>query len=420
MSELDVLHLDMDCFFAAVEVRDDPSLAGKPLIVGGTGGRGVVASASYEARAFGVHSAMPTAEARRLCPHGIYMNGNHSKYRDASRALMAMLQEVTPHVEALSLDEAFLDVSGAHQLLGESIEIARALRSRVHDELGLECSVGVGRTKLIAKLASKAAKPRVDPVARTISAGPGVVAIGHDEEEAFLHALPVRALPGAGPRTCERLARLGVTSVGELASIGRERLIHLLGKSQGGTLHDLAHGIDPRPVVREHALRSIGHEQTYPKDDRDPASLERKISEIAQSLAQRLREGGHVGRTVSLKLKFADFSLISRSHTLTKPINSATILAKVGHELLNEIDVGKGVRLVGLQVSNFAGADEVTSEQLSLFGGDESPGIGEQLERYEQLESTTDAIRRRFGDGALSSLYLGALGDGGEQRRGEH
>jgi len=398
----DVLHLDMDCFFAAVETLSDPSLVGRPVVVGGTGGRGVVASASYEARWYGIRSAMPTAEARRLCPSAVFLAARHGEYAAVSQRLLEILRSVTPLVEPISLDEAYLDVSGTHRLGGSSRHIAEELRRRVREQLGLSCSVGVARTKLLAKLASEAAKPRAGPDGPV--AGTGVVVVGHDDELSFLHAHAVRALPGVGPRTAERLKRFGVQTVGDLAVVGRDSLVRLLGASHGGALHDLAWGRDARGVEPDRATRSIGHEETFAADERDPASLASRAREMAVAVAARCREAAVAGRTVTVKVRFGDFSTVTRSRTLARAATTAAEIGDVAGELLGALELRQGVRLLGVHVSGLVPADLAQARQLSFFGGDTRPGDGEELARRGEVESAADEIRRRYGSGAISSL----------------
>jgi DNA polymerase-4 len=324
------------------------------LVVGGIGERGVVCSASYEARAFGVRSAMPTGEARRLCPHAVYLAPRHDRYAELSRAIHAVLGDVTPLIEGLGLDEAFLDVSGSHRLFGSSGEIAVELRRRIASEPGLPCSVGVARSKLIAKLASKAAKPAVRPPAtapigqsrRGVLVAPGVVVVHLGDELAFLHAHPVRALPGVGPRTEQRLGRFGVSSVGDLAAVPRESLERLLGAAHGSALHALARGLDTRGVAPERATRSIGHEETFASDLREPVELGRRARAMAAAVAERCREAGVEARTVTVKVRFADFSTHTRSRTLTHASAAPSVLGDAAAELLGAIDRATGARLL--------------------------------------------------------------------------
>ncbi len=411
----DVLHLDMDSFFAAVEVLEDPSLAGRPVVVGGTGPRAVVASASYEARLFGVRSAMPVGAARRRCPGLVVVVPHHDLYSQTSERLIGICHEVTPIVEPISIDEAFLDLSGAHQLFGDSWTIATSLRQRVLDELRLTCAIGVGRTKLVAKLASKAAKPRVGPDG--FEPGAGVVLVAAADELSFLRAHPVSAVPGVGPATGERLRRLGVTTVGDLDLIGRERLVALFGSSHGAALCDLASGRDDRRVVTDRVVRSIGHEQTFDVDDRDPESLASKARELAVSVAARCRARGVAGRTISIKVRFGDFATIERSRSLDRPVATAAEIAAVANELLAAVDLGRGVRLLGVSVSHL---DEATLEhavQLGLFAGSGSRvATPPPAEGRADVELAADEIRHRFGSDAISSAA--AAGRRATQRRG--
>ncbi|HWD24410.1 MAG TPA: DNA polymerase IV [Acidimicrobiales bacterium] len=400
-TSLDVLHLDMDCFFAAVEVQAAPELRGRPVIVGGLGPRGVVAAASYEARVFGVRSAMPMGEARRRCPSGVYLAGRHSLYADKSRHLLELLKRTTPIVEPIAMDEAFLDVSGAHRLLGASAQIARALKSDVSSELGLECSVGVGRSKLVAKLASRAAKPQVDDGA--LRPGVGVFVVTVDEESEFLRSHAVASLPGAGPKTSERLARIGVRTVADLELFGRDALVRLLGKSHGGSLFDLATGLDDRPVEADRAVKSIGSEETFDADVRDRMALESKAREQAENVGSRCRSREVVARTVSIKVRFGDFTTVSRSRTLQTPTSSSAEIAVVSVELLGEVDLLPGVRLLGVSLSGLDRGDTSASTQLDLFSSSGSPDDTERG-RYDEAERAADDIRRRFGPSSIRSV----------------
>ncbi len=265
-----ILHVDMDAFFASVEVLDDPTLAGLPVIVGGAGARGVVASCTYEARVFGVRSAMPSVRARQLCPQAVFLPGRHGRYAEISGQLHRILTDITPLVEPIGLDEAFLNVAGAIRMLGSPETIAQRLRGRVRSDLSLDCAVGIGRSKMIAKLASRAAKPRVSRAG--LLPGPGVVAIAPTTELAFLHGHQVEALWGVGPATATRLHELGVRTVGDLAAIPPETLVRRIGKASGLHLAALARGDDPSPVTPDRAAKSIGHEETFSQDLVDPRS----------------------------------------------------------------------------------------------------------------------------------------------------
>jgi len=396
----------MDCFFAAVEVQLDPSLRGRPVVVGGTGDRGVVASASYEARIFGVRSAMPTAVARGLCPSAIFVPGHFDEYRRVSAALKDVLSTATPLIETVALDEAYLDLSGAHRLLGDSRTIAQRLREQVRVELGLECAVGVGRSKLIAKLASKAAKPVVrDGV---VEPGAGIVAVDGAEELTFLHRHPVRALPGVGPRTAERLMRYGVSTVSDLAMVSVDSLVRLLGAANGRSLHELAWGRDRRPVIAERAARSIGHEETFEHDIHDAATMARRAREMAALVATRCRRAGVEGRTVTVKVRFSDFSSLSRSRTLDRAASTASAIGDAAVALLSSIPPGKGVRLVGVYCSSFGrGTSDVAARQVALDG---EPKGATQLRLFsdtgqsDRVETAAEAIRERFGTSAIAVL----------------
>ena len=288
--DLTILHVDMDAFYASVEVLEDPSLAGKAVIVGGTGDRGVVASCSYEARAYGVRSAMPSGRARRLCPRAVFLPGSFDRYADYSRRLHEVLLSFTPLVEGIALDEAFLDVGGARRLLGTAPEIGAAIRRRIADDLHLNASVGVATCKLIAKLASEAAKPTASPSGAV--PGPGVLVVEPGEEIAFLHPHPVQALWGVGPATRARLDRFGVRTVGDLAALPVETLVGALGQSLGRHLHDLAWARDDRPVEPDRAVKSIGHEETFGQDLFDVDRLHAQVVRQCDAVATRLRRAG--------------------------------------------------------------------------------------------------------------------------------
>jgi DNA polymerase IV len=417
-AELHVLHVDMDAFFAAVEALDDPSLAGKPLIVGGSGARGVVASCSYEARAFGVRSAMPSVQARRLCPAAIFVDGRHSRYQELSTQLHAFFADFTPVIEPIALDEAYLDVRGALRLFGSAVDIAWAIRRRVAEDLRLDCSVGVARSKLIAKLASRAAKPRAERTGTL--PGPGVFLVAPEDEIPFLHPLPASAVPGVGPATLERLRRYGISTVGDLAVAGRGSLERLLGRSSGRQLHDLAWARDERPVVADRPLKSVGHEETFAHDDHDLASLQLRAVRMADSVGRRLRAAGVVGRTVTVKVRFGDFKTITRSRTVPAPISSGPVVARVANSLLGELEaeIGRGVRLLGVTVSSLAGHEEsqppgLPHEQLSFeqqlrVGVDETAekrSLVDSAER-ELLDDAIDRVRQRFGSSAVGPASL--------------
>ena len=296
-----ILHVDMDAFFVAVERRRQPELRGVPVVVGGLGRRGVVAAASYEARRFGVHSAQPMAIARRLCPSAVFMAGDHAAYGSASREVNAIFATVTPLVEPLALDEAFLDVTGARALLGDGVTIARHLRDVIHRQLDLTCSVGIASNKFLAKLASVDAKPRATP--HGVEPGPGIVEVRPGEELAYLHQMPVERLWGVGPATRDRLRRMGVSTVGDLAALEPVAVLSSLGRANGQHLLELAAGRDDRPVEPDRETKSIGHEETFDHDLHELDDVRREIVRMADSVAARLRAAGTGARTFTLKVR---------------------------------------------------------------------------------------------------------------------
>ncbi len=390
----------MDAFYAAVEALDDPVLAGKPLVVGGTGPRGVVASCSYEARAYGVRSAMPSARARRLCPQAVFVAGRFDRYSEVSRQLHRIFLEYTPLVEGISLDEAFLDVTGAIRLFGPAPEIAQAIRHRVADEVGLGCSVGVAPAKFLAKLASEAAKPKADLLGTR--AGAGVVVIRPGEELAFLHPLPIESMWGIGPATATRLRRLGISTVGDMARVPRDALEVAVGRANGAHLSQLARGVDTRAVEPDREVKSISHEETYPVDRRDHGELHLEVVRMADAVASRMRRAGMVGRTVTLKIRFADFATRTRSRTNHAGLVDGRQVAALAGGLLRDVDVSPGIRLLGVGVSNLSPAGPGPPEQMSL-------DLGRGRSSHPRLVSASgavDSIRDRFGPSAVGPATL--------------
>lgn len=414
-----VLHVDMDAFFASVEVLDDPSLAGLPVIVGGSGPRGVVAACTYEARMFGVRSAMPSSVARRLCPRAVFVQGRYHRYVEESTKLHAIFEDVTPLVEGISLDEAFLDVTGSGRLLGDGPDIAARIRERVDRELRLRCSVGVGRSKLIAKLASKAAKPVADRTG--IRPGPGVVTVPAGGELAFLHPLPIRALWGIGPVTARRLDGIGVRTVGDLAALPRSTLERHLGAAQGAHLAELSRGIDNRPVVPDHEAKSIGHEETFPTDLWDRAELRRHLARMVDAAAGHLRAAGLAARTVTVKIRFGDFTMVTRSHSMGLPVDAAPSIGTVAGALFDTVDLANGVRLLGVSLSGFGDPGAGTQLTLDLeapVAAEPAVPTGEgSLARADEealrlqaswggVTEAVDAIRARFGTASVGPASL--------------
>lgn len=423
-----ILHVDMDAFFASVEVLDNRSLTGKPVIVGGSGPRGVVAACTYEARRFGVHSAMPSSVARRLCPGAIFLDGRYHRYAEVSGQLNDIFESFTPLVEGISLDEAFLDVTGARNLFGDGRMIACTVRRRVFDELGLDCSVGVGRTKLMAKLASKTAKPKA--TRNGVLPGPGVVVIAPEEELDFLHPLPVRALWGVGPATGRRLESLGVRCIGDIARLPPGALERTVGVAVGAQLGALARGEDPRPVVPDQAAKSIGHEETFATDLWDAAELHRRLGRMADAAATGLRRAGLSARTVTVRIRFADFSTVTRSQSVAASIDTTVAITAVADALLDSVERVQGVRLLGVSLGGL-GAPAGGGAQLSFEL--DSPGVpaGEpetvlapeaalRLDAsWGAVTAAVDAIRARYGGASVGAASL--VGDRGLEvrRRGD-
>jgi DNA polymerase-4 len=405
----------MDAFYAAVEALDDPGLKGKPLIVGGTGRRGVVASCSYEARAYGVRSAMPSTQARRLCPHAVFVAGRFDRYAEVSRCLHSIFRDYTPLVEGIALDEAFLDVTGSERLFGPGQDIAATIRARVGAELGLTCSVGVASVKFLAKLASEAAKPRATVTG--VAAGAGVVVVEPGQELAFLHPMPIECLWGVGPATAGRLRRLGVTTVGELAAVPPEVLEASLGGAHGRQLGQLANGVDDRTVEPDREVKSVSHEETYPDDVFDRDELDREIVRMADAVASRMRRAGLVGRTVGLKIRYGDFVTLTRSRTCPTGLSDGPLIATIAAALLAAVDLSPGVRLLGVGVSNLSAAGSDRPEQMS-FELAAASGLPAQ-ESWHRASGAVDAVRDRFGGEAVGPARLLAAGGMETKRPGD-
>lgn len=378
-SHASILHLDLDAFFASVEQRDKPSLRGKPVVVGGTGSRGVVATASYEARVFGVRSAMSTAEARRLAPHAAYLRGRFGAYRESSRIVMGLLKEISPVIEPLSLDEAYVDLEA-----GSGIDLAPdaldELADRIRREVtrrteGLSASIGMGSSKFIAKLASEAAKPH------------GHLVVVPGEELAMIEPMSVRAIPGVGPATMERLSVMGIATIGDLRGISARELVRELGVSAGNSLHDLAFARDSRPVSAAREAKSISVEDTFQADLIDRGEIAAVIDRDAELVAARLRRAGLFARTITVKVRSADFVTWNRSRTLEGATDDAGRIRTVARALWEGLTVIGGVRLLGVGVANLT-----VAAQEELFWDEAQP-------RSEDQVSTVPAMKTRHGLG---------------------
>jgi DNA polymerase IV len=378
-----ILHVDMDAFYASVELRTRPELRDKPVIVAGGSVRGVVLAANYPARKFGVGSAMPVSRARRLCPHAVYLPPSPAKYQEVSRAVMAAFRDLTPLVEPLSLDEAFLDVAGALKRLRlTSAGIGAELRRRVEAEHDLTCSVGVGPTKFVAKLASGLAKPD------------GMVVVPRDQVLEFLHPLPVGALWGVGQRTAERLAGVGLERVADVAAAGLPRLRRTLGVAAAEHLYALAHGHDDRVVEPELAEKSLGAEETFEVDQSDRAVVKRELLRLSERTAASLRQRGLRGRTVSIKVRFGDFTTITRSRTLPVATDVTQVIYRTAATLLDEQTPPGAIRLIGVRVEQLG---EDSGEQLTL----DAPARG-----WREADQAADVARGKFGHAAVRPASL--------------
>ncbi|WP_100810833.1 MULTISPECIES: DNA polymerase IV [unclassified Microbacterium] len=371
-----ILHVDMDAFYAAVEVLDNPALRGKPIIIGAPEGRSVVSSASYEARRFGVRSAMPVSQALRLCPRAIVVPPHFDRYLALSADVMRIFHDVTPLVEPLSIDEAFLDVRGARRLWGSPGEIARMLRQRVKEQTGLTCSVGVAATKHVAKMASTISKPD------------GMLIVPAAETAAFLGPRSVRAMWGVGPKSAEALEARGIRTIADIVETPRDVLDRIVGAASGERLAQLARGIDPREVSTTRVEKSIGHEETFHEDVSDPAFLRSELLRLSDRVARRLRAGGWDAATVAIKVRFADFTTISRSRTLSEPTDVGQRIGDEARDLFTSIDARQPIRLLGVRAENLRPA----ARGQSLWDDDED---------RRKLEDTLDAASARFGGAAV-------------------
>jgi len=380
-----ILHVDMDAFYALASLLSRPELKGTPVIIGGGGNRGVVLSATYEARAFGVASAMPIPRARRLCPQATVVAPDYARYERISQAVMAVFASVTPIVEPLSLDEAFLDVSGARRRLGTPRQIAQRIRDTIADEQGITCSVGVASTKFIAKLASGLAKPD------------GLLVVPAAEVVGFLHQLPVGALWGVGDRTEEALQRLGLRTVADIANTPVDTLRRALGDNAGPALHALAWGRDTRSVVPTRRERSIGADETFSFDVDDPAYIHRELLKLSDRTAARVRAAGVVGRTISIKVRFSDFTTITRSKTLHDPTDVSRDIYATARALFDGLGLQRArLRLVGVRMEGLMDSDHAPIQGL----------LDEPEHGWRDADRAVDRASARFGAGTVRPASL--------------
>ena len=382
MSSASILHVDMDAFFASVAERDNPELKGKAIVIG-MGVRGVVSAANYEARKFGIHSAMPVSRARRLAPHAIFLPVDMARYQEVSSNVMEIFDSFTPWVEPVSVDEAFLDVSGVQRLLGTPREIATAIRAKVESQEGITCSVGIAPSKFIAKLASQHCKPN------------GMLEITSDRILTFLHPLPIQAMWGVGPKTAETLERLGLRTIEDIANLPRATLIRALGQASGASLYELAWGRDYRDVTPHDAEKSISSAETFPQDLDDPAQILTEFLRLTERSSARLRDKDLFAKTVSIKVRFADFSTINRSKTLALPVDGTHEIYEVVKGLYEALRIDRArLRLVGVSLENLSG------------GAPEQMVLGARESGWRQADGAIDRARARFGTGSVRPARL--------------
>ncbi|WP_047523331.1 DNA polymerase IV [Microbacterium sp. ZOR0019] len=383
-----ILHVDMDAFYAAVEVLDDATLRGLPLIIGAPDGRSVVSSASYEARRYGVRAAMPVSQALRLCPSARIVPPHFARYQEVSRQVMAIFESFTPLVEPLSVDEAFLDVQGVRRLWGSPARIAELIRERVRDEVGITCSVGVAATKHVAKMASTIAKPD------------GMLIVARDDTLDFLAPRPVRAMWGVGPKAAEALEARGIRTVQDVRDAPTEMIDRAVGAALGARLRQLARGEDPRAVDTERVEKSIGHEETFDTDILDRPFLRAELLRLADRVAVRLRRAGWEASTVAIKIRFDDFRTVNRSHTLTEPTAVGQRIGEAAQTLFEQIDRRDPVRLVGVRAENLRPAG---GAGMALWDDDED---------WRKVEGAVDEAMARFGSTTISRARHIGRGEG--------
>jgi len=378
-----ILHVDMDAFYASVEERDDPKLKGKAVVVG-MGKRGVVSAANYEARKFGIRAAMPIYKAKALAPHAVFIAPNMARYAEVSEQVMAIFRDVTPQVEPISLDEAFLDVTGARRLLGSGIEIADQIRKRVEKDLGITCSVGIAHNKFIAKIASGRCKPN------------GVLEVDPEKMLEFLHPLAANEIWGVGPKTNELLEKMGLFTIADIANTPRSTLIRVLGQASGASLYELAWGRDYRDVITEHAEKSISASQTFDVDLYQQEEILKEFLRLTEKSADRMRAKGLAASTISIKVRFADFKTISRSKTLDLPTTGTQEIFEVAKSLYLGLELDRVlVRLVGVSLDSLVENDDVTQMVL-----------GERTSSWQQADRAIDRVKAKFGRTSLRPARL--------------
>ncbi|MGE5255217.1 MAG: DNA polymerase IV [Hyphomicrobiales bacterium] len=381
-----ILHIDMDAFYASVEQLDNPWLRGRCVIVGGTSGRGVVSAASYEARKFGVRSAMPVYRARQLCPQGVFIHPRMDRYQEVSGRVMEILREFSPLVEPVSIDEAFLDLTGTEQLFGSPAELSRTIKNRIREAVHLTCSVGAAPNRFLAKVASDFQKPD------------GLTVIQPDQVAAFIDRLPIDKVPGVGPRTQPRLEQLGVRFLGDIRRFPEPTLESIFG-AYGRRLLELSRGIDPTPVTPDSKAKSVSSECTLEADTADPAALTRCLLEQADEVAAGLRKEGVKARTVVLKIRHADFKRFTRRTTFDPPTQSSKVLYRHAARLLREYRFTQKVRLVGLGATGFVPVS--APQQQELFAGEDTSQEG-----WEKVDRTLERIKRRYGEKVIRRASL--------------
>ena len=384
MSESTILHVDMDAFYASVSIKDDPKLKNKAVVVG-AGVRGVVLSANYEARKFGIRAAMPVGRAQRMAPHAIFIAPDHQRYSQVSEHVMQIFRDVTPHVEPISLDEAFLDVTGAKRLLGDGRTIGKLIRERVEAEQGITCSVGISHNKFIAKLASQHCKPN------------GMLEIPEDRVLTFLHPLPASAIWGVGPKTNEQLEKLGLRTVGEIANTPRSTLIRALGEATGASLYELAWGRDYRDVITDEPEKSISAAETFASDIDDPEEILREYLRLCEKATLRMRSAGFCAKTISIKVRFADFKTISRSKTLDQPISGTKECFEIAKALYLALKIDRArIRLVGVSLEGLVPVEDAPEQLL----------LGQRDIGWKEADSAIDRVKAKFGRGSVRPARL--------------